>query len=288
MAKQKIQIIASEETYKNLQTFADISELNEAVRAHKERFKDDLTKSAVKVLDLLHRYSAKYTGVSFLLKNTIAKELEISRRTVIRACQQLESLGIIRQYEMKRKTDMMQTSNAIVIQPITDSQKRPLVQGADTQESPKVSHPKNNISLKQNININHLNNKRSPYIKFVPKSLQHFQAIFGKRVKDLYGRIWLAAKKLDVSVDQKTMQEIGFIAMDKLKQYVKEGRQLSTEQECSAAYTIAHNQLTQRLEIGEIIDWSHLYTYLEKNKIRRSCNLINKASRKELNELGIF
>ena len=288
MAKQKIQIIASEETYKNLQTFADISELNEAVRAHKERFKDDLTKSAVKVLDLLHRYSAKYTGVSFLLKNTIAKELEISRRTVIRACQQLESLGIIRQYEMKRKTDMMQTSNAIVIQPITASQKRPLVQGADTQESPKVSHQKNNISLKQNININHLNNKRSPYIKFVPKSLQHFQAIFGKRVKDLYGRIWLAAKKLNVSVDQETMQEIGFIAMDKLKQYVKEGRQLSTEQECSAAYTIAHNQLTQRLEIGEIIDWSHLYTYLEKNKIRRSCNLINKASREELNELGIF
>ena len=288
MAKQKIQIIASEETYKNLQTFADISELNETVRAHKERFKDDLTKSAAKVLDLLHRYSAKYTGVSFLLKNTIAKELEISRRTVIRACQQLESLGIIRQYEMKRKTDMMQTSNAIVIQPITDSQKRPLEQVADTQESPKVSHPKNNISLKQNININHLNNKRSPYIKFVPKSLQHFQAIFGKRVKDLYGRIWLAAKKLNVSVDQETMQEIGFIAMDKLKQYVKEGRQLSTEQECSAAYTIAHNQLTQRLEIGEIIDWSHLYTYLEKNKIRRSCNLINKDSREELNELGIF
>ncbi|PEP91820.1 cytosolic protein, partial [Bacillus toyonensis] len=33
-------------------------------------------------------------------------------------CQHLESLGIIKQLEMKRKSDMQQTSNAIVIQPI--------------------------------------------------------------------------------------------------------------------------------------------------------------------------
>ncbi|MBJ8038513.1 helix-turn-helix domain-containing protein, partial [Bacillus cereus] len=33
-------------------------------------------------------------------------------------CQHLESLGIIKQLEMKRKSDMRQTSNIIVIQPI--------------------------------------------------------------------------------------------------------------------------------------------------------------------------
>ena len=48
----------------------------------------------------------------------IAEDLNISRRTVIRVCLHLESLGIIKQLEMKRKSDMRQTSNAIVIQPI--------------------------------------------------------------------------------------------------------------------------------------------------------------------------
>ncbi|MCZ0704107.1 HTH domain-containing protein [Natronobacillus azotifigens] len=72
----------------------------------------------MRVLDTLHRYSAKYQGVSFRTKNNLAIELKISRRTVIRACQKLESLGIIRQHDMKRKSDMKQTSNAIVIQPI--------------------------------------------------------------------------------------------------------------------------------------------------------------------------
>ncbi|MGQ0422797.1 cytosolic protein, partial [Bacillus sp. HC-Mk] len=68
--------------------------------------------------DHLHHYSAKYLGVSFKTKNNIADALHISRRTVIRVCQYLESLGIIKQLEMKRKSDRRQTSNVIVIQPI--------------------------------------------------------------------------------------------------------------------------------------------------------------------------
>ena len=75
------------------------------------------------VLDHLHHYSAKYLGVSFKTKNNIADALHISRRTVIRVCQYLESFGIIKQLEMKRKSDRRQTSNVIVIQPIhTDGQ----------------------------------------------------------------------------------------------------------------------------------------------------------------------
>ena len=69
-------------------------------------------------MDLLHRYNAKYTGVSFLRKNQIGDLIGKSRRTAIRACRRLEELGIIRQYEMKRSSDMQQTSNAIVVQPI--------------------------------------------------------------------------------------------------------------------------------------------------------------------------
>ncbi|MGE8080528.1 helix-turn-helix domain-containing protein [Peribacillus loiseleuriae] len=163
--KKRIDIIAGVETYTNLQSFKDIGELNDAVRAYKERFKEVLTKSAVKVLEYIQRYSAKYTGVSFRTKNKIANELEISRRTVIRACQLLDSLGIIKQYEMKRSSDMQQTSNAIVIQPI-EEEKEEVV----TQEVPKMSHQENNFSLKQN-NIKNNNTRNDvPQISHVDNS----------------------------------------------------------------------------------------------------------------------
>ncbi|HDW3057877.1 TPA: cytosolic protein [Bacillus cereus] len=119
--KQVILIIASEETYENLVSFQTLKELNDTVRAYKKQYK--LNKNQMAVLDHLHHYSAKYLGVSFKTKNNIADALHISRRTVIRVCQYLESLGIIKQLEMKRKSDRRQTSNVIVIQPIhTDGQ----------------------------------------------------------------------------------------------------------------------------------------------------------------------
>ncbi|AOM13790.1 helix-turn-helix domain-containing protein [Bacillus thuringiensis] len=119
--KQAITILASEETYENLASFQTLKELNDTVRAYKKQYK--LNKNQMAVLNHLHRYSAKYLGVSFKTKNNIADALHISRRTVIRVCQYLESLGIIKQLEMKRKSDRRQTSNVIVIQPIhTDGQ----------------------------------------------------------------------------------------------------------------------------------------------------------------------
>lgn len=133
MSKKVIEIIASEESYRNLSTFSDIKQLNEAVRQYKVKYADKLTNTAVRVLDVLHRYSAKYTGVSFMAKNTIAELIGVSRRTVIRVCQLLESLGIIKQYEMKRSSDMKQTSNAIVIQAVVPNLERPLIGNSEKQ-----------------------------------------------------------------------------------------------------------------------------------------------------------
>ncbi|PEW60010.1 cytosolic protein [Bacillus cereus] len=116
--KQGITIIAGNETYENLSTFETIDELNKTVRTYKEKFADQLNKTQLAVLVHLHTHSAKFFGVSFKTKKKIAEALQISRRTVIRVCLHLESLGIIKQLEMKRKSDMRQTSNAIVIQPI--------------------------------------------------------------------------------------------------------------------------------------------------------------------------
>ncbi|PFK27218.1 helix-turn-helix domain-containing protein [Bacillus cereus] len=118
MKKQGITIIAGNETYENLSTFKTINELNDTVRTYKEKFADQLNKNQLAVLNHLHTHSAKFFGVSFKTKKKIAEALQISRRTIIRVCLHLESLGIIKQLEMKRKSDMKQTSNAIVIQPI--------------------------------------------------------------------------------------------------------------------------------------------------------------------------
>lgn len=116
--KKGITIIAGNETYENLATFKTVDELNNTVRAYKEKFADQLNKTQLAVLNKLHNYSSKFFGVSFRTKKHIAEDLNISRRTVIRVCLHLESLGIIKQLEMKRNSDMRQTSNAIVIQPI--------------------------------------------------------------------------------------------------------------------------------------------------------------------------
>lgn len=116
--KQAITILASIETYENLVSFQTLKELNDTVRAYKRQFADQLNKNQLAVLNKLHNYSSKFLGVSFRTKKHIAEDLDISRRTVIRACHHLESLGIIKQLEMKRKSDMRQTSNIIIIQPI--------------------------------------------------------------------------------------------------------------------------------------------------------------------------
>ncbi|MED3084668.1 helix-turn-helix domain-containing protein [Bacillus toyonensis] len=148
--KQAITIIAGDETYKNLTTFKTIDELNKTVRAYKEKFAAQLNKNQLAVLNHLHNYSSKYFGVSFKSKKKIAEALHISRRTVIRACQHLESLGMIKQLEMKRKSDMRQTSNIIVIQPIIMEEQ--IVIQAPTK-SAEICHTKKTkpVSLKQNI-----------------------------------------------------------------------------------------------------------------------------------------
>ncbi|MEH7119062.1 helix-turn-helix domain-containing protein [Neobacillus vireti] len=158
---KKITIIASTETFENLSTFESIEQLNETVREYKRQFKEILTNTELALLAILHKYSAKFKGVSFLCKNNIGELIGKSRRTVIRVCQRLEALGIIRQYEMKRASDMQQTSNAIVILPL-----EPVTQEAREDVTPVRQNP----SLKQN---NYLHNTYptgavplSPYVKF--------------------------------------------------------------------------------------------------------------------------
>lgn len=168
MKKQAITIIAGEETYQNLSTFNTIDELNKTVRFYKEQFADQLNKNQLAVLNHLHNYSAKYFGVSFRTKNNIGETLGISRRTVIRICKHLESLGIIKQLEMKRGSDMKQTTNAIIIQPIVE-ETQIVTQEVSKNDEFCHTNKTTNPSLKQNIN-----NKRNRTCALTPKVANSF------------------------------------------------------------------------------------------------------------------
>jgi len=114
-------LLANEATYRKLSTFESVEEMNEAIRLHKQAHILSDTERAV--LDVISRYSCKFPGVSFLSKNKIGEAVDKVRRTVIRVCQRLEALGIIKQYETKRDGgDRRQSTNVIVILPFRNSE----------------------------------------------------------------------------------------------------------------------------------------------------------------------
>jgi DNA-binding Lrp family transcriptional regulator len=164
-------LLASEETYRNLSSFESVDQLNESIRKHSA----NLTGTMAAVLDVLSRHSCKYPGVSFLTKTNIGKLVGKSRRTIIRVCQRLEELGIIRQYEMKRSSDMQQTSNAIVILP---------AEAPVTQEPSENVTPINSLSLSKKELLSN-NTSISPYRRFK-------QLIADKKLRNKIYGIWLA------------------------------------------------------------------------------------------------
>ncbi|EEM02322.1 hypothetical protein bmyco0002_53310 [Bacillus pseudomycoides] len=151
--KKLIDVIASEESFHNLSSFIEVEELNKTIRAYRDIIRmsikrTDVQSKLIALLEILKRHSCKYVGVSFLCKNSIADMMEVSYKTVQRLMKKLVNLGMIHQVSMKRKKDMLQTANAIIIQPIVEevSDKQPAKSPA---KCPTIKTTP--ISLKQNI-----------------------------------------------------------------------------------------------------------------------------------------
>jgi len=136
-----MKLLNTESTYKMLQPFEKIEQLNANTRAIREQFADKLSPATRQVLDVLHRYASKYYGVCFLSKSKIADKLGVSKRTVIRACQRLEELGVIAQYPLYRHNgDRRQSSNAIVFVAQIEA-KEAFVEQSESNVTPEC-HPK--------------------------------------------------------------------------------------------------------------------------------------------------
>lgn len=151
--KIRIDVIASKEAFYNLSTFEEVEELNKTVRAYRDNIRmsikrTDVQSKLITLLEILKRHSCKYVGVSFLCKNSIADMMEVSYKTVQRLMKKLVELDMIKQVAMKRKKNMLQTSNAIIIQPIVEE----VSNKVDTKNPAKCPAIKTTtISLKQNI-----------------------------------------------------------------------------------------------------------------------------------------
>ncbi|MCU4979596.1 helix-turn-helix domain-containing protein [Bacillus cereus] len=153
MEKKRIDVIANKESFHNLSTFKEVEELNKTIRTYRDNIRmsikrTDVQSKLITLLEILKRHSCKYVGVSFLCKNSIADMMEVSYKTVQRLMKKLVDLEMIKQVAMKRKKDMLQTSNAIIIQPIVEE----VSNKADTKGSTKCPTIKTKpVSLKQNI-----------------------------------------------------------------------------------------------------------------------------------------
>ncbi|CAI8871761.1 hypothetical protein [Bacillus pseudomycoides] len=104
--KERIDVIASEESFHNLSSFTEIEELNKTVRTYRDIIRmsikrTDVQSKLIALLEILKRHSCKYVGVSFLCKNTIADMMEVSYKTVQRLMKKLVDLDMIKQVSIK-------------------------------------------------------------------------------------------------------------------------------------------------------------------------------------------
>lgn len=238
--KKRIDVIAGEESFSNLSTFSDIEEMNKTVRIYKDQLKATVKRSDVQVrlislLELLKRHSCKQIGVSYMCKNTIADILKLSYKTVQRLVKKLEDLGMIRQVSMKRKKDMLQTANAIIIQPAKNdvSDKNP------PKKSGKCPTIKTTpVSLKQNIN-----NTRKAVAQFsnsnfiahwVPEAFASLAGSFYAKAETIQ-EFWKVVKQCNRVINHETEEraftsagelEIGLKAFKEFVMKVKAGKRM--------------------------------------------------------------
>ena len=219
--KKRIDVIANDESYNNLSSFTEREEMNQAVRVYRDIIRASIKRADVQarliaLLEVLKRHSCKQVGVSYMCKNTIAKKLELSYKTVQRLMKKLVDLGMIKQLSMKREKDMMQTANAIIIQPVKEevTDKTPV---KVAKKCPTIKTTTS--SLKQNIkNINkrncvppvsNVNNSVNNFPKanlvaaWVPKNFANLASSFYHEAKTIQ-EFWKVVKQCNRVIDHST------------------------------------------------------------------------------------
>ncbi|MCT4792858.1 MULTISPECIES: hypothetical protein [Exiguobacterium] len=113
-----IEYLLNEQTIKQFTTHDTVESLNATYWAQINANSESLTKTEREIYYKLSQYSAKYPGAAYLTANTMAKLIDKSRSTVMRAYRVLKALNMIEVIPCKRKSDNRQTASIIRILPL--------------------------------------------------------------------------------------------------------------------------------------------------------------------------
>lgn len=143
-------LILNNATLQSLANHANKDELNATFAAHRDRIKDELTKTEREIFFMLACYSVKYYGVSWLSHKTIAGDLGCSTKTVQRAFNKFVSLGAVEVFVAKRPQDRRQTANIVRFVKVAETTECPVnVEEVETNVHPRTTFLNTN-NLKPN------------------------------------------------------------------------------------------------------------------------------------------
>lgn len=118
MSKSAITLVLNESTLSSLSNHKDVDAINATYWAQVTANGDVLTKADRNVYFTISKHAVKYPGVAYLSANSIAKMVECSRATVMRAFKKLRTLNMIEILNAKRKSDNRQTANILRMIPV--------------------------------------------------------------------------------------------------------------------------------------------------------------------------
>lgn len=116
--KTAITLVLNESTLSSLSNHKDVDAINATYWAQVTANGDVLTKADRNVYFTISKHAVKYPGVAYLSANSIAKMVECSRATVMRAFKKLRTLNMIEILNAKRKSDNRQTANILRMIPV--------------------------------------------------------------------------------------------------------------------------------------------------------------------------
>ncbi|MGP6151352.1 helix-turn-helix domain-containing protein [Priestia flexa] len=204
---------------KQLQSFANVNEMNEAIRGFLYTYKHELTPSAIRILKTLSRYACKIAGVAFLKVETIANLTECSKRTVQRALKVLASYGVIERKSTIRAKGgsghnvyVIRTVDGCVTPPVTaemspreDAPKPAVssVEQAKGSSETEISKTLPSKRINKRINVKEVELDESFTPSNVPKAFVDATAPFygsADTIYRLWNRVLVAYKKSEVTL----------------------------------------------------------------------------------------
>lgn len=151
--KTAITLILNESTLSSLSNHKDVDAINATYWAQVTANGDVLTKADRNVYFTISKHAVKYPGVAYLSANSIAKLVECSRATVMRAFKKLRTLNMIEILNAKRKSDNRQTASILRMVPVAVKEgaaNATVEQGKiEAIDSSNTETPDNNASIEK-------------------------------------------------------------------------------------------------------------------------------------------